>query len=59
MIGSGKELLHFFNVARLPVSAFYVGKLFLKFLRDMAFHGRSMRQMNGNAPVSAAGTVCH
>lgn len=51
MIGSGKELLHFFNVTRSPVSAFYVAKLFLKFLRDMAFHGRPMRLMNGNALV--------
>jgi len=49
MIGSGKELLHFFNVLRSPVSAFYVGKLFVKFLSDMAFHGRPMRLMNGNA----------
>jgi len=49
MIGSGKELLHFFNVMRSPVSAFYVGKLFVKFLRDMALHGRPMRLMNGNA----------
>lgn len=49
MIGTGKELLHFFNVTRSPVSAFYVAKLFLKFLRDMAFHGRPMRLMNGNA----------
>jgi succinate dehydrogenase/fumarate reductase flavoprotein subunit len=52
MIGSGKELLHFFNVTRSPVSAFYVAKLFLKFLRDMAFHGRPMRLMNGNALVA-------
>lgn len=52
MIGSGKELLHFFNVTRSPISAFYVGKLFLKFLRDMAFHGRPMRLMNGNALVA-------
>lgn len=52
MIGSGKELLHFFNVLRSPVSAFFVGKLFLKFLRDMAFHGRPMRLMNGNALVA-------
>ena len=51
MIGSGKELLHFFNVTRSPVSAFYVAKLFLKFLRDMTFHGRPMRLMNGNALV--------
>ena len=49
MIGSGKELLHFFNVMRSPVSAFYVAKLFFKFVRDMAFYGRPMRLMNGNA----------
>lgn len=51
MIGSGKELLHFFNVTRSPVSMAYVGGLFTKFLRDMAFHGRPMRLMNGNALV--------
>ncbi|WP_048645066.1 FAD-dependent oxidoreductase [Nitratireductor soli] len=58
MIGSGKELLHFFNVTRSPVSAFYVGKLFLKFLRDMAFHGRPMRLMNGNALVARLAKSC-
>lgn len=52
MIGSGKELLHFFNVTRSPVSAFFVAKLFFKFLRDVAFHGRAMRLMNGNALVA-------
>lgn len=52
MIGSGKELLHFFNVLRSPVSAFYVSKLFLKFVRDKALHGRAMRLMNGNALVA-------
>lgn len=51
MIGSGKELLHFFNVTRSPVSAFYVGRLFLRFLLDMALHGRPMRLTNGNALV--------
>lgn len=58
MIGSGKELLHFFNVLRSPVSAFYVGKLFVKFLRDMAFHGRPMRLMNGNALVARLAKSC-
>jgi succinate dehydrogenase/fumarate reductase flavoprotein subunit len=58
MIGSGKELLHFFNVTRSPVSAFYVGKLFTKFLRDMAFHGRPMRLMNGNALVGRLAKSC-
>lgn len=58
MIGSGKELLHFFNVTRSPVSAFYVGKLFFTFLRDMAFHGRPMRLMNGNALVARLAKSC-
>ncbi|MCR8827943.1 FAD-dependent oxidoreductase [Pseudosulfitobacter koreensis] len=58
MIGTGKELLHFFNVTRSPISAFYVGKLFLKFLRDMAFHGRPMRLMNGNALVARLAKSC-
>ena len=58
MIGSGKELLHFFNVTRSPVSAFYVGKLFVKFLRDVTFHGRPMRLMNGNALVGRLAKSC-
>jgi succinate dehydrogenase/fumarate reductase flavoprotein subunit len=58
MIGSGKELLHFFNVTRSPVSAFYVGRLFLKFLADMIFHGRPMRLMNGNALVARLAKSC-
>ena len=58
MIGSGKELLHFFNVMRSPISAFYVAKLFIKFLRDMAFHGRPMRLMNGNALVGRLAKSC-
>lgn len=52
MIGSGKELLHFFNVTRSPVSAFFVVGLVAKFARDMLFHGRAMRLMNGNALVA-------
>jgi succinate dehydrogenase/fumarate reductase flavoprotein subunit len=51
MIGSGTELRHFFNVTRSPVSAFFVGRLFLRFLWDMAVHGRPMRLTNGNALV--------
>jgi len=58
MIGSGKELLHFFNVMRSPVSAFFVGKLLLKFLRDKVFHGRAMRLMNGNALVGRLAKSC-
>jgi len=49
MIGSGKELLHFFNVTRSIVSAGYVAKLFVKYLRDLTLHGRAMRLTNGNA----------
>lgn len=58
MIGSGKELLHFFNVTRSPISALYVTGLFFKFLRDMAFHGRPMRLMNGNALVARLAKSC-
>ncbi|MGB3812613.1 MAG: FAD-dependent oxidoreductase [Shinella sp.] len=51
MIGSGRELLHFFNATRSAVSAAYVGKLLVKYARDMLFHGRPMRLTNGNALV--------
>jgi succinate dehydrogenase/fumarate reductase flavoprotein subunit len=49
MIGSGKELLHFFNVTRSLVSAAYVARLLLRFGRDRLVHGRAMRLANGNA----------
>lgn len=52
MIGSGKELLHFFNVLRSPVSALFVAGLLLKYLRDRLVHGRPMRLVNGNALVA-------
>lgn len=58
MIGSGKELLHFFNVTKSPVSAYFVGVLMVKFLRDMAFHGRPMRLMNGNALIGRLAKSC-
>ena len=58
MIGSGKELLHFFRVMKSPVSAFYVSVLFAKFVRDMIFHGRPMRLMNGNALVARLAKSC-
>ncbi len=57
MIGSGKELLHFFRVTRSPISALFVSRLFAKFARDRAFHGRAMRLMNGNALVATARQV--
>ncbi|MHA3913558.1 FAD-dependent oxidoreductase [Halovulum sp. GXIMD14793] len=58
MIGTGKELLHFFNVMRSPVSAGYVAVLFAKYLRDRLFHGRPMRLMNGNALVARLAKSC-
>ena len=58
MIGSGKELLHFFRVTKSVVSAFYVVGLLLKYTRDLIFHGRSMRLMNGNALVGRLAKSC-
>lgn len=49
MIGSQRELLHFFNVTRSIKSAGYVALLLAKYIRDLAFHGRAMRLTNGNA----------
>jgi len=58
MLGTGKELLHFFNVMRSPISALYVARLFIKFLRDMAFYGRPMRLTNGNALIGRLAKSC-
>ena len=58
MIGSGKELQHFFNVTRSPISAVYVGILLMKFVRDMIFHGRPMRLVNGNALIGRLAKSC-
>ncbi|WP_226550634.1 FAD-dependent oxidoreductase [Celeribacter naphthalenivorans] len=58
MIGSGKELLHFFNVTRSPISALFVTGLVAKFARDVSFHGRSMRLMNGNALIARLAKSC-
>lgn len=49
MIGSGKELLHFFNVTRSLTSAVYVVGLLLRYGRDRLVYGRAMRLTNGNA----------
>lgn len=49
MIGSGRELLHFFNVTRSIKSAGYVAVMFARFLREKAIYGRAMRVTNGNA----------
>lgn len=51
MIGSQRELLHFFNVTRSIKSAGYVAFLLARYMRDMATHRRAMRLTNGNALV--------
>ncbi len=58
MLGIGTDLWHFFNVTRSPISSFYVGRMLLKFLRDLTFHGRSMKLMNGNALVARLAKSC-
>ncbi|MDF1793883.1 MAG: FAD-dependent oxidoreductase [Thalassobaculaceae bacterium] len=49
MIGSGKELLHFFNVTKSLTSAAFVAKRLISHVYDVATKGRSMRLTNGNA----------
>ena len=51
MIGTGKELQHFFNVTRSVRSAGVVAGLLGRFGRDLVQHGRAMRLTNGNALV--------
>ena len=51
MIGTGKELMHFFNVTRSVKSAAVVAGLLARFGRDRVVHGRAMRLTNGNALV--------
>lgn len=58
MIGTGKELLHFFNVMRSPISALFVARLFAKYMWDRLWFGRSMRLMNGNALVARLAKSC-
>jgi succinate dehydrogenase/fumarate reductase flavoprotein subunit len=58
MIGSGKELSHFFNVGKSPISTFYVGRLLMRYATDMLMHGRPMRLMNGNALVARLAKSC-
>lgn len=55
MIGSGRELLHFFNVTRSVKSAGYVAVMFARFLREKAIYGRAMRLTNGNALAGRLG----
>lgn len=49
MVGSGKELTHFFNVTRSAVSAVQVARFLLRYGRDRLVYGRTMRLTNGNA----------
>jgi len=49
MIGSGKEILHFFNATRSLRSAAYVAVLLARYTRDRMRYGRGMRLTNGNA----------
>lgn len=49
MIGSGKELLHFFNVTKSVTSAAFVARRLASHVVDVATKGRSMRLTNGNA----------
>lgn len=52
MIGSGRELVHFFQATRSLRSAAYVVRVLARFLWDTVWHQRSMRLVNGNALVA-------
>ena len=51
MIGTGKELVHFFNVTKSLKSAAVVAGLLARHGRDLLVHRRAMRLTNGNALV--------
>lgn len=51
MIGTGKELVHFFNVTKSVRSAAVVAGLLARHGRDLLMHRRAMRLTNGNALV--------
>lgn len=58
MIGSNRELLHFFNITRSLRSAGFVAKSLAIFGRDMATRGRAMRLTNGNALAARLAKSC-
>lgn len=58
MIGSNRELLHFFNITRSVRSAFFVARSLAIFGRDMATEGRAMRLTNGNALAARLAKSC-
>lgn len=49
MLGSGKEIVHFFNATRSAASAWVVAKRLAAHARDLALHRRGIRLTNGNA----------
>ncbi|MBM3568485.1 MAG: FAD-dependent oxidoreductase [Alphaproteobacteria bacterium] len=52
MIGSNRDLVHFFNCTRSWASARRVAVLLATYLGDLIRHGRPMRLTNGNALVA-------
>jgi succinate dehydrogenase/fumarate reductase flavoprotein subunit len=49
MLGSGKEIVHFFNATRSLESAWVVAKRLASHARDLALYRRGIRLTNGNA----------
>jgi len=49
MIGSGRDLTHFFNVTRSARSLAFVARRLARHASDLARHGRAVRATNGNA----------
>ncbi|HSQ04990.1 MAG TPA: FAD-dependent oxidoreductase, partial [Burkholderiales bacterium] len=55
-VGSGPDFRHFFNARRSPKSALYVAGRIASHARDVLFHGRDVRLMNGNALIGRLAT---
>ncbi|MFZ2100816.1 MAG: FAD-dependent oxidoreductase [Oricola sp.] len=51
-IMAGADMTHFFNATRSPRSALHVAGRLAHHIRDLAFHGRAMQLVNGNALVA-------
>lgn len=58
MIGSNRELRHFFEAFRSVGSFGYVVKLFSKFVLERLRYGKSMRLTNGNAMAGRLAKSC-
>lgn len=52
MIGSGRDLTHFFNVTRSLGSCAFVARRLARHAAELARYGRAMRLTNGNALVA-------